>query len=103
MSGRSPKTPLRMCAACRRRASQKELVRLAVRGESVVFDPTRRLPGRGAYICRRPECLEALLEKDCGERAFRRKLNPEAWGGLLSQQDLFIDACSHNKEDVRRI
>jgi predicted RNA-binding protein YlxR (DUF448 family) len=92
---------LRMCAACGRRAPQKELIRLALSGKKVVWDPARRLPGRGAYICRRSECLAALLRKRRGERIFRQKLGPEAFKGLLSHQD--HKGLFPQNEDARRI
>lgn len=63
--------PIRRCLACRRTAPKHELVRLGVAGEPsgasdprmVVGDPTSQLPGRGAYLCGDPSCLEAALRR----------------------------------------
>ena len=35
------------------------------------MDPTAKAEGRGAYVCRRPECVEALLGGRPLGRAFR--------------------------------
>ena len=67
--------PTRMCVGCRERGAQDLLLRVVVgtgdSGEPEVRpDPRRRLPGRGAYVHPRPECL-ALAER---KRAFPRAL-----------------------------
>jgi predicted RNA-binding protein YlxR (DUF448 family) len=38
----------------------------------VVADVAARLPGRGAYICGRGDCLDVALRKRALQRAFRR-------------------------------
>lgn len=43
--------PVRMCKICRTRKPQAELRRL-------VLDPAK--PGRGTYVCDRPECLKRM-------------------------------------------
>ena len=68
--------PMRMCVGCRERGAQDLLLRVVAvttdpDGPSAVRpDPRRRLPGRGAYVHPRPECL-ALAER---RRAFPRAL-----------------------------
>jgi len=53
-------------------AAQGELARLAVVDGAVVLDAGRDLPGRGAYLCPRPECWERAVARGAFERAFRR-------------------------------
>jgi predicted RNA-binding protein YlxR (DUF448 family) len=67
--------PVRTCVGCRERGAQDLLLRVVAVTEgtdapSVRPDPRRRLPGRGAYVHPRPECL-ALAER---RRAFPRAL-----------------------------
>ena len=69
--------------ACGRKAPQAELKRMAVSGGRVLWDPRRRLPGRGAYICLRRECLEALKRDRKKGRIFRRQLGEEAWAEVV--------------------
>jgi predicted RNA-binding protein YlxR (DUF448 family) len=62
--GPHPKhVPIRTCIACRQEAGKRELVRV-VRTPSgpVQVDPTGKLAGRGAYICRSRACWEQALQ-----------------------------------------
>jgi predicted RNA-binding protein YlxR (DUF448 family) len=63
---------------CGRVAPQPELVRLAVWEGKVVTDPERRLPGRGAFLCPRPECWERAVARRAFPRAFRRRVEVPA-------------------------
>ena len=56
--------PVRSCLACRRRAPQRTLVRLAVVDGALRVDPEARLGGRGAYVCGSPPCIEDALGND---------------------------------------
>jgi uncharacterized protein len=60
--------------ACGRRAPQAALLRLAVRDDRVVADPTRGLPGRGAYVCD-ADCARAAIDRRALNRAFRRAVS----------------------------
>jgi predicted RNA-binding protein YlxR (DUF448 family) len=53
--------PTRTCIACRRPAAKPTLRRLAAVDGTVQVDPLVRLPGRGAYVCDRQECVEVAL------------------------------------------
>ena len=63
--------PVRTCVGCRVKASDSELLRAVVRDESVVPDPRRRLPGRGAWMHPDPACLRAAERRRAFPRAFR--------------------------------
>ncbi|PZU42074.1 MAG: DUF448 domain-containing protein [Arsenicicoccus sp.] len=68
--------PVRTCVGCRRRDEQAALLRLVARRDddgssSVVADERRRLPGRGAYVHRRPECVESAVARRSVIRALR--------------------------------
>jgi uncharacterized protein len=64
--------PTRTCLGCRQRRSKRELVRL-VRGADgvVVVDPDGIGPGRGAYVCAEPDCVERALKTGRLAHAFR--------------------------------
>ena len=63
----------RTCVGCRTARPQDELVRLARTPLGVRFDPRRRLPGRGAYLCPHPTCIDAATRRDAAglRRALR--------------------------------
>jgi predicted RNA-binding protein YlxR (DUF448 family) len=84
LTDRGSREPIRTCVACGRKASQKDLLRFALSGDRAFWDLDRRMPGRGAYICPRQECLEALKRDRKKGRIFRRQLGEEAWAELTS-------------------
>jgi predicted RNA-binding protein YlxR (DUF448 family) len=64
-----------MCLACRARDDQSRLIRLAFVDGVVRIDPSRRLPGRGAYV--HPVCAELLASRrGVVGRALRASVDP---------------------------
>lgn len=58
------KKPQRSCVSCRTVRDKNELLRVVVTPDGdVVYDPTGKLAGRGAYLCRNEECITAELKK----------------------------------------
>ncbi len=56
--------PIRTCVGCRRRREKVELLRWVVDRDGIARpDPEARLPGRGAYVCRSPECYRAMRKR----------------------------------------
>ena len=70
--------PTRTCIGCRRRASKAALLRLVVVEGGPVVDERQRLPGRGAYLCRRERCFIRADRRGALPRAFRRTVRPGA-------------------------
>ena len=66
-----PTGPIRTCVGCRERAARSDLVRVALDGTTVVIDESATLPGRGAWLHRRPECLDLAITRRAFSRAFR--------------------------------
>jgi len=65
--------PTRTCVGCQKRDEQENLVRwVAEPTGRIKIDDRRRLPGRGAWLHRRRECLEAAA-KGGFARSLRRK------------------------------
>jgi predicted RNA-binding protein YlxR (DUF448 family) len=66
---------VRTCLGCRQRAARHELLRVVATdqgsGLTVVPDPGRRLPGRGANLHPTPECLALALRRRAFPRALR--------------------------------
>jgi uncharacterized protein len=62
--GPRPKhVPLRTCIVCRQERGKRELVRIVrTPSASVQLDPTGKLAGRGAYLCRARTCWEQALQ-----------------------------------------
>lgn len=62
--------PVRTCIGCRERCPDVQLLRVVVVDGTVVPDPRRRLPGRGAWVHPDPGCVAAASRR----RAFTRSL-----------------------------
>ncbi|MCH3986689.1 MAG: YlxR family protein [Lachnospiraceae bacterium] len=77
------KIPMRQCVGCRTAKPKKELIRI-VRLEDGTFalDPTGRKNGRGAYICRDPQCLKKAKMTGGLNKAFRENVPPRVYEEL---------------------
>lgn len=77
---RNRKIPMRMCTGCGEMKPKKELVRVVKSPEGEIsLDLTGRKPGRGAYVCRRAECLKAARKARRFEKAFECKIPDEVY------------------------
>ena len=75
--------PLRKCTGCGEMKPKKELLRIVRSPEgNISCDATGRLPGRGAYICPKAECLRAAHKAHRLERAFECAVPAEVYDRL---------------------
>ena len=70
-----------MCVACRTMRSTEELIRFVRDFETgeVVPDTDKKRFGRGAYICRNPECIRLAAKKKGLERHFKSPVSAEIY------------------------
>ena len=82
--GPRPKhVPIRTCIACRQEAGKRELVRVVRTPSGLVqIDPTGKLAGRGAYICRARACWEQALQGQRLGGALKMTLSTENLAAL---------------------
>ncbi|MBO5543145.1 MAG: YlxR family protein [Oscillospiraceae bacterium] len=82
------KVPIRQCVGCRERRPKRELVRVVRSPEGEVsLDLRGKANGRGAYICRNPECLKKALRSRALERAFEAAVPGEVAQALLQEME----------------
>lgn len=87
------KVPNRMCVACREMKPKKELIRLSASKEGIVsLDPGGRMPGRGAYVCRSRQCIEAAVKGKRLDRGLKQALDSQTIEQLLAE----MEALDHN-------
>ena len=80
------KIPMRMCVGCREMFPKKELLRVVKSPEGVIsFDHVGKAPGRGAYICRRAECLNKAMKIRALERQLECSIAPEVFDQLKQE------------------
>lgn len=78
--------PQRKCAGCGELKDKKELIRVVRTPEGEFrIDTTGKAAGRGAYICRKKECLEAAKKNHGLERSFRQKIKNEVYDRLAEE------------------
>lgn len=84
-------TPLRTCIVCRQTRGKRELVRIVrtapKKGDlaavvSVQVDPTGKLAGRGAYLCRARACWDQALAGHKLNTALKTIITPEDLAAL---------------------
>jgi hypothetical protein len=72
------KIPLRMCLGCQEMIAKNELIRVVKdKDNNFAIDLTGRMNGRGAYICKRPECLTKALKNKGLQRSFKMPIPDE--------------------------
>ncbi len=58
---------------------KRQLVRIImVSQNSITVDTTGKKPGRGAYLCGTPACLERAIKNKALERSFKQSLPDQA-------------------------
>ena len=86
--------PLRRCVACGSQFPQRELTRIVrtPEGQVAVDQGRKKLNGRGAYLCHKPDCWESALKRNRLEHALKGPIPPNA-----KEQLKEFAACLHNR------
>ncbi len=80
------KIPMRMCLCCREMQPKKDLVRVVLHKEGAIhLDQTGKAPGRGAYLCRRADCVQKLQKTRALDRAFSRTVDQAVYEALVKE------------------
>lgn len=84
-----PKTiPIRQCIGCRTQKPKNELIRVVRSPQGDVgLDFRGKAPGRGAYLCRDPQCLKKSVKSRALERALSTAIPQEVYERLLSEME----------------
>jgi len=70
--------------ACRTVRPQRELLRIVRTPDGrMTVDPSGRVAGRGAYVCRTAECMRSAIDKGALTRALK-VATPAELGGELA-------------------
>lgn len=83
------KVPLRKCIGCQEMKDKKELIRV-VKNDVGEFslDSTGKKPGRGAYVCKKIECLEKACKNKGLERSFKTSVPKDLYEELKKQLEV---------------
>lgn len=77
---KSRKVPMRLCVGCGEMKPKKELIRiLRTPDGNFLLDDTGKQSGRGAYLCKRMQCLAKAKNGHKLERSFSCQIAPEIY------------------------
>ena len=85
------KIPIRKCTGCAEMKEKRELVRIVKAPEAagnsgeISVDLTGKKPGRGAYICKNPDCLAKAKKARRLEKAFSCRIPDEVYMQLKEE------------------
>ena len=82
------KVPIRQCVGCRTQRPKRELTRVVRSPEGEIsIDSRGKKPGRGAYVCRDPECLKKAIKSKALSRALDTPIPEEIFDTLRAQME----------------
>ena len=82
------KIPMRQCLGCREMKPKRELIRVVRSPEGEIsLDFKGKKPGRGAYLCPDPACLQRARKSRALERAFEVSVPAEVYTALEEQME----------------
>ena len=80
MEQKKRKIPERRCLGCNEHKPKAELLRVVRTPEGeVVLDFKGKMNGRGAYICKKAECLKSAHKSKRLEKAFKTAISDEIY------------------------
>ena len=71
----SSRTPKRQCLGCGKKADKASFLRIVLTPEGIVADPDGKAAGRGAYLCKDPECLKKAVKRHAFSRSFHAEVD----------------------------
>ena len=86
------KIPMRQCIGCSEMKSKKEMIRILKTAEGeIVLDATGRKNGRGAYLCKSPDCLRKAVKSKGLERSLKTAVPEEVYEKLAKEMEQFAE------------
>ena len=78
--------PMRKCLRCGKMKEKSKLIRIIktdnMGNKEVLLDLDFKKFGRGAYVCKNPDCLRALRKAKRLERSFKCKINDDLYDSM---------------------
>lgn len=91
--------PLRSCIACRLKSPKRELIRVVRTPEGTLeIDPKGKMPGRGAYVCRKQQCCEAALQPGRLSQAFKSQVSAQEAAAVRVAVSALLEATAADPE-----
>ena len=80
------KSQMRMCVGCHEMREKREMIRvLKMQDNTFCIDAAGRKNGRGAYLCKKMECLDQAVQNHGLERSFKMSIPKEIIAELTEE------------------
>ena len=77
------KKPERTCIICKTQSEKKELLRIVKSKDGIIeADVTGKKNGRGAYICKKEDCLNKLIKSKKLEKVFNTEISEDLYNSI---------------------
>ena len=75
----------RTCIVCRKKGKQENFDRIVLnKSDELAVQTSKKLDGRGAYVCKTKECQEKLLKTRALNRAFKQNFSEEKYQQIIN-------------------
>ena len=80
------KVAIRQCVGCAAKGDKRDMIRVVRTPEGdITLDFKGKMNGRGAYLCKNPECLTKAFKNKGLERAFKMSVSEEVINRLKEE------------------
>ena len=84
------KIPMRMCIVCHNMVDKRDLIRIIKTKEGeYMLDITLKANGRGAYICKNPDCFAKMIKAKALNKAFKENIPSEVYDKIQGEYDKY--------------
>ena len=81
--------PVRQCVGCNGQFEKPKLIRVVKTPEGdITLDFKGKMNGRGAYLCKNPDCLKKAVKNKGLERAFKMSIPEETINSLKKELEI---------------
>ncbi len=82
---------MRRCVGCREMKEKRLLIRVVRSAEGqIAFDPTGRMNGRGAYLCKEPACFAKARKAKALNREFSMEIPEGIYQEVAEQLEAHV-------------
>ncbi len=75
----------RTCIVCRKKDKQENFDRIVLnKNGELAVQTSKKLDGRGAYVCKNNECYDKLLKTHALNKAFKQNFSEEKYQQIIN-------------------
>lgn len=75
--------PIRTCIVCKNKGTKDNFFKIVKNKDgSILVENKERIDGRGAYVCKKEECIDKLEKSKALNRTFKTNVSSEIYGEI---------------------